>query len=130
MLQSAKFMATEHEILKALADKGDCVIVGRAADIILEEQNPFSIFVCADEKTKLNRCHEKAENNEELTDKEILSKCREIDKRRADYRAMFTEKKWRDASGYHLCVNTSGMEIKKLIPSIANYIENWFSEVK
>ena len=128
MLQSAKLMASEHDLLKKIAREGDCVIVGRAADVILADEKPFSLFVCADEDSKLKRCHEREEKQENLTDKEILRKCREIDKRRASYRAMFTDRKWGDASGYHLCVNTSGKEIKTLIPGILAYIEAWFSE--
>lgn len=35
---------------------------------------------------------------------------------------MFTEKKCGDASGYELCINTSGKDIKSLVPVIASYI--------
>lgn len=129
-LQSAKLLASEHEIIKSLAKKGDCVIVGRAADVVLAGEDVFSIFVCANAQSKLARCHARAQAGEVMTDKEMLRKCREIDKRRASYRGMFTDKKWGDASGYHLCVNTSGKEIKALVPAIADYVEKWFAEGK
>ncbi|MBQ7921593.1 MAG: cytidylate kinase-like family protein [Clostridia bacterium] len=128
MMQSVQIMSAEQEIIKQLADKGDCVIVGRAADVILEEYKPFRIFVCADEKSKIERCKARAEADEKLSDKEILRKCREIDKRRASYRKMFTEKKWGTASASDLCINTTGKEIKTLIPALLAYVEAWFSE--
>ncbi|MBQ7969291.1 MAG: cytidylate kinase-like family protein [Clostridia bacterium] len=128
MIQSAQIMASEHELIKKIASEGNCIIVGRAADVILADMQPFSIFVCADDETKLQRCRARADSDEKLTDKELLRKCCEIDKRRAAYRKMFTGKKWGEASGYHLCVNTSGKEIKQLVPGILEYIQNWISE--
>lgn len=128
MLQTVQIMASEQEIIKKLASEGDCVIVGRAADIILAEHKPFRIFVCADEASKIARCIARAEANEKLGEKEMIRKCREIDKRRASYRGMFTNKKWGEASAYDLCVNTTGKEIKVLIPSLLSYIDAWYSE--
>ena len=123
MLQSVQIMASEQELILKLAEEGDCVIVGRAADIILAHKKPFRIFVCADEQSKLERCRARAEEDEKLSDKDILRKCREIDKRRAAHRKMFTEKVWGYAAGYDLCINTSGKEIKELIDPIVAYIE-------
>ena len=122
MLQSVQIMASEQELILKLAEEGDCVIVGRAADIILADKKPFRIFVCADEQSKLERCRARAEEDENLSDKDILRKCREIDKRRASHRKMFTERPWGSASGYDLCINTSGKEIKELIDPIVAYI--------
>lgn len=130
MMQSVQIMASEQEIIKKLAGEGDCVIVGRAADIILADHKPFRIFVCADESAKLARCRSRAGANENIADKEMLRKCRDIDKRRASFRRMFTDKKWGEASGYDLCVNTTNQEIKALIPAIISYIEAWHSEDK
>lgn len=126
-LQNVQIMASEHELIKKLADEGDCVIVGRAADAILKDKKPFRIFVCADERSKIERCLSRNENRETLSEKEILRKCREIDKNRASYRKIFTDHKWGDAAGYELCINTSGKDIKSLIPALANYIEAWFA---
>ena len=130
VMQSVQIMSAEQDIIKKLAASGDCVIVGRAADVILEEYKPFRIFVCADDASKIARCRSRAESNENLSDKEILRKCREIDKRRSSYRRMFTDKKWGDASGSDICINTTGREIKTLIPSLSDYIEAWYSEEK
>jgi cytidylate kinase len=128
MMQNVQIMSAEREIIKKLAEEGDCVIVGRAADVILAEHKPFRLFVCADEKAKLARCIERAEAGEKLGEKDILRKCNDIDKRRASYRKMFTEQKWGEASAYDLCVNTTGKEIKRLIPALISYIETWYSE--
>ena len=43
--QSMTVFSEQHKLLKELADKSDCIIVGRCADYILRDDNPFSICV-------------------------------------------------------------------------------------
>ena len=45
--------AVQQRILRGFAEAGDCVIVGRAADIILEEFMPFNIFVYASMEARI-----------------------------------------------------------------------------
>lgn len=126
--QSMQITAAEHEIIKRVAKEGPCVIVGRAADAVLSDMAPFNIFVCASEESKLARCRERAKSGESLSDKEILKKCKEIDRERRAYHEAYSLKKWGDAASYDLCINTSGKEIKALIPAIAAYLKAWFAQ--
>ena len=121
-------MITEHEIIKQLAKQKDCVIVGRCADVILQEMNPMNIFVYADRASKLRRCQERSNDNEHFSEKDLVRMMKQIDKERAAYRSMFTEKDWGDKKFYHLCINTSGREIKRLIPAVAEYVKQWYDE--
>ena len=130
MMQSVEIAAAEHELLKQLAAEGDCVVVGRCADVVLEELSPFNIFVCAEESAKLARCRSKAGRDENLSDRQLLRKMKESDKRRRDYRAMFTDKKWGEGGSYHLSVNTTGKSIKDLVPGIVAYINAWYDAEK
>ena len=43
----------QHDIIRELAGKSDCVIVGRGADYILRDANPFRVFVYSDDESKL-----------------------------------------------------------------------------
>lgn len=128
IVQSAEIINAEQELIKKLAEQGDCIVIGRAADVILSKYNPFSIFVCADEQSKIARCRARANNGEDLTDKQILRKCKSIDKQRKNYREMYTSAKWGNASSFNLCINTSGKEIKTLIPAVITYLNMWFEE--
>ncbi len=119
-------LAKQHNLIKKLAKKGDCVIVGRGADVILSEFEPFRIFVYADTESKIERCKKRSGDDEEISEKELLRKIKKIDKARAENYSFITDKPWGNKEAYDLCVNTSGMEIKKLIPSITQYIETWF----
>lgn len=118
-------LVAQQKVLKEIAKNGNCVIVGRGANVILEEYNPINLFIYADLESKIKRCKLKGEG-EELTDKELKNKIMQIDKDRKNYHKLISNLEWGDKRNYHLCINTSGIEIKTVIPSLAEYIENWF----
>ena len=49
----------QHELLRELSCKSDCIIVGRCADHILREQKPVRIFAYADMESRIKRCMER-----------------------------------------------------------------------
>ncbi len=126
--QSMKVVLAERDVIKRLAAQGNCVIVGRCADILLSDMAPLNIFVYADCASKLERCGKRAAAEENLSAREMQKKIKKVDKERAAYRALFTEDKWGNKESYHLCINTSGKEIKHLVPAIAMYAKAWFEE--
>lgn len=128
-LQSSKvdLLLEQKKVIEEIASLGkDCVIVGRNADVILEKYKPFNIFVCADEKTRLARCLERADENEKLTEKELIRKMRSIDKVRSQTREIIAGSEWGERSSYNITINTSGWEIKELVPAAADFAERWF----
>ena len=109
----------------------DFLIVGRNSDILLQKYNPFNMFIYAEMEAKVNRCLSHVQKNgEDLTAKEVEKKIKQIDQSRAKYREFITDCKWGKKEYYDLCVNTSGMEIKSLIPTIAAYTKVWFEQHK
>ena len=54
--QGAWIFREQCNILKEMAEKSNCVIVGRCADYILRDYDPFRIFVYADIEKKIARC--------------------------------------------------------------------------
>lgn len=117
----------QKKIIEQIAKVGkDCVIVGRNADVLLSEYNPFNIFVCADMDAKVRRCLDMADENENLSRKEMERKIRSIDKNRSQAREIITESKWGDRASYHLVVNTTDWTIKELAPAVKTFIECWF----
>ena len=98
--QSLQIANAEHNLIKELASKGDCVIIGRAADVVLKEFNPLNLFVYADLESKIKRCRERSEENEPLTDRKIKNMCRDIDRCRANYREIFSDTKWGQRESY------------------------------
>lgn len=126
MFQSARLLGREHRIIRELAQQGDCVIVGRSADAILEEMNPFKLFVYADMDAKIARCRARATVGENLTDKEYERRMRQVDKARAANHDFSAHYSWGDRAHYNLCLNTTGMDIKATVPQLAQIIDLWF----
>lgn len=121
-----KIIQSQNDVLRELAQKSDSVFVGRCADVVLDKFDPLKIFVYADLETRLARSKATAPENEHLSDKELLKKIREIEKKRTRYYRAFTERTWGAKENYHLCVNTSGKVIKDLVPSVAEFCRAWF----
>ena len=121
-----EILVAQTKILKQIAEKGNAVIVGRGANSILREYNPMNIFVYASMESRINRCKEKAKPDENLTDKELEHKIKSIDKNRKSFNDLISNIEWGEKENYNLCINTSNVEIKTIIPSLADYIENWF----
>lgn len=117
----------QKKVIEEIAALGkDCIIVGRNADVILREYRPFTLFVCANQQAKLQRCKERAPEGEDLSEKELLRKMKQIDKVRAETREILTGAAWGQRESYHLTVNTTDWEIKELVPAVADFAQRWF----
>ena len=125
-------LVKQREIIEEIAAEGnDCVIVGRDADVILHDRNPFRIYVCADMESRLARCvryEEKKEPEERLTEKEILRNIRRIDRNRRQTREVLTGKTASDGSTFDLTVNATNWDIKKLAEAVAEFSGRWFEK--
>ena len=106
-------------IITEMALKSNCVIVGRCADYILKEYEPFRIFVYADMNSKIKRCREKSAEDEKFSDKELRQKISAIDKKRSKYYEFYTGHPWGDKLNFDLCINTTQTVIKEMVPVIA-----------
>ncbi len=117
--QECNVFAEQRNIIREMAERSDCVIVGRCADYILKDMDPFRIFVYADMESRIDRCRRKAPEDENLTEKELKKKILSVDKNRARYYEYYTDQKWGDIMNYDLCINTSTAEIKRIVPIVA-----------
>ncbi len=123
--QRPNLLAEQAKIIRELAGKEDCVIVGRGANALLREKKPFNIFVYADMTAKRTRCRERAAEDEQFSDRELEQKIRQIDRARAATYELLSGRPWGDKKEYHLCINTTGAELKAVVPHIAAYIKAW-----
>lgn len=108
------------KIIKELAEKESCIIIGRCADYILKDRDDvLRLFFYAPLKDCLVRAHELSGESE----KELLKKIQKIDKYRADYYKYYTGNDWNDTRNYDFCLNTSSMSYEKLIDVVKSYIQ-------
>ena len=122
MPNTTNLFVEQNKILKEVAEKGNCVIVGRAASTILQDYEPFRLFVYADMPSKIRRCQQRMAQGETMAEREMERKIKRIDGERARYYELFSDLSWGDKAGYDLCVNTTGISIKTLVPAIEQYI--------
>lgn len=119
-----KILLEQHKIICEMAEKSDCVVVGRCADYILRDHGPFRIFVYAGMESKIMRCRKKAADDSDLTDQELRRQIAAIDRNRAAYYRNYTGLQWGEKKNYDLCINTTDVVIKEIIPSLAQLLHS------
>ncbi|EMS72510.1 cytidylate kinase family protein [Ruminiclostridium cellobioparum] len=94
----------QSKVIKEIADKGACVIVGRCADHILQgKENCIHIFIHAPFKQRVRR----AMGEYGLKAKDAEQAVQNNDVARESYYNHYTGAKWGDAHYYHLSINSS-----------------------
>lgn len=113
------------KIIKELAQKESCVIVGRCADFILKDMdNVLRIYVHA----PLDDCIKTVESLAVCPKKQIKNYIQTIDKRRSAYYHYFTGCDWKDADNYDLCLNTSHLNRDQCIKLVKAYLQIKFGD--
>ncbi len=118
------------EVLEDIVKIGnDCIIIGQDADVVLKNEDPFKIFVCADLSARIQRCMERAEGVEkEFSEKKMARNIKRIDKYRAQTRELVSGSKWGQRSGYNLIINSTGWKMKDLAKATADFIRSWYND--
>jgi len=96
-------------VIKELAEKESCVIVGRCADHILRDRsNCLKVFIFAAKETRMKRLIDEYG----MSEKEAKTKLEKLDKGRANYYKHYTGESWGQVENHDLCINTdvSGIE--------------------
>ncbi len=110
----------QFDSIRALAEQGACVIVGRCADYVLEKYPcVVNVFIHADLQKRMERVAEY--DNVSLA--EAKSRISKSDKRRANYYNFYSGKKWGVAGTYDLCINSSVIGYDNAVDLIAAFVE-------
>ncbi|MCC8159876.1 MAG: cytidylate kinase-like family protein [Oscillospiraceae bacterium] len=106
--------------IKEIAERENCVIVGRCADYVLRDtDNVVKVYLYA----PLRDCMRRVIRLYELNPEDAKSLIRSMNKTRGDYYFHNTGKVWSDPVHYDLCLNTAGLDTKRCIEIIKNYID-------
>ena len=118
--QRQTVMREQTRIIREMAEKTDCVIVGRCGDYILRDFRPFRIFVYADLDHRVQRCMERRTKQEDYSTEVMKKKILSVDKNRSKYYEFYTEQKWGDCLNYDICINSSGRSIEGIAQLLLN----------
>ena len=110
----SELLVEEKRIIDEIASKNrNFIIVGRNADILLKDY-----------------CLEKSTEDKKPSVKEIEKQINKIDKGRASTRSIISETKWGECTNYHMTINTTGWQIKELVPIVIKLSELYFDNKK
>ncbi len=94
------------EIIKNLAEKESCLIVGRCGDYILRDKGDcLHIFIYSDMEDRAKRILERYGESEKPVQKRIADK----DARRKVYYSHYTDRLWGIPQNYDLCLNSGAL---------------------
>ena len=110
----------QSEVIKKLAKK-PCVIIGRCADYVLNNQkNVYRIFLYSDINGKLRRC-KKYYNLDKDAALKIMKK---TDRNRAKYYEYYTGHRWNDLSNYDIAINVDKLGVLGTTNAIYDVIKS------
>ena len=114
-----KIFLAQFDAIKNIAKEGPCVIIGRCADYALADfPNVVNVFLHADMQDRIVRIARR----HDLTDAKAKDLIIKTDKRRASYYNYYTSKKWGEAAGYDLSLNTATLGIDGTIHMIREFV--------
>lgn len=110
----------EAELVKEIAEKESCVIIGRCADFTLSNRKDvLKVFVYSDMENKIKRVTEIYGLNKSNAEKEI----KKINKLRANHYKHYTEKDWNNSENYDICINSDYLGVEKSADLICNIVQ-------
>ena len=108
------------KIIKDLAAKESCIIVGRCADYVLKDvPGTLKVFIWAPHE----KCVETVIDMYSLSESEADKKIRKIDKHRSEYYHYYTGREWDNVRNYDVCLNTAELTFEDCVKIIKSCIE-------
>ena len=107
----------QFELIKDLAEKGPCVIVGRCANYLLRDRDDvLDVFIHAGFDYRLKRTIEKLGLPENKAEKVL----KQADKGRKEYYSYYTGMDWEDPDSYHLVLNSDKLDFDLCVELICD----------
>ena len=113
-------VSAQFEAMRNIAEKGNCIFVGRCADYILRDHDDLiSVFILGDMDERL-KCLERRQGLDEV---EARKKIKEVDKDRSSFYRYYSDQTWSDAQNYDMCINSSKLGVEGTVQVILDYIK-------
>lgn len=114
-----KVFLIQSEVIRKLAAKGPCVIVGRCADYILREHpGSVNVYIYSDMEDRVER----ATTYYNLSADRAREQIQKMDKKRATYYNFYTNQKWGRAENYDLSLNSAKIGIEGCVEVIRSFV--------
>lgn len=118
-----KAFIAQSEVIKEIAAKEDCVIIGRCADYVLsDEQRLLRVFLYGDKQDRLNRIINDYGYKADSAEAEL----NRIDKGRTGYYKYYTGMSWNDIRNRDVAINTSKSGIETAVKMLKDFADTYF----
>jgi cytidylate kinase len=115
---SDRLFEIQKQVIRKIGEKGNCVIVGRNANMILKEfDHTLHLFVHADPHWRLERMKKKMPN---LKEAKVTEQIHAIDRTRKKYCSYYTNTEFGVADYYDISLNTGTIGIANCVDIICN----------
>ena len=106
----------QSEIIRNLAQKGPCIIVGRCADYVLRDQvDLINVFICAEKEDRKKRIA----GIYGLTERKAAERIRKTDRERRFYYEMHTGLEWGSINSHQMLLNVSMLGMDRIVEILA-----------
>ncbi len=107
--------AAQFDAIRALAEQGNGIFVGRCADYVLRSRTDLlRVFIQAPEDMRIREMMQRRE----LTEDQAKKLVRQVDKDRASYYRYYTDQVWGDRENFDLCINSGKVGVQGAVQLI------------
>ena len=107
----------QRKVILELAEKGNCIIVGRCADYILRDKaDCLRVFISADIRKRAEHIIQAYGESEVAPEKRLRDK----DKRRSAFYTYHTDMEWGAPRNYHICLDSGTLGMEKCAELISS----------
>lgn len=116
-----KVFLAQSAVLKEIASRGSCVIVGRCADYVLrDDPGLVTIFV----RASINDRLQYAIDHYNLPQEKALERIKRIDRSRTNYYKYYTSRQWGSVENFDLVINSSFTGLEGAVEIIKAMMKN------
>ena len=100
------------DIIRKLAERVPCIIVGRCADFVLRDhKNCINVFICADWEDRVERIAKKYD----ISQRKAADKIKKMDRERRNYYESHTGQEWGSIDSHHMLLNVSRLGMDRTV---------------
>ena len=120
-----EIFSIQENIIRDLAKKESCIIVGRCADsILMDMENHLNVYVYAPVEARLRNCTEILKMDEKIAHKMI----REVDRSRELYHRRYCPEYNGPSTNKDLMIDSSRFGVDRTVSILANIVNDLFGE--
>ena len=120
----SKYVDVITNVIKEFAEKGDVVILGRGANLILGgDPRVVSVLFVADLETRIERMAKKWGLKGKKGLEEARKKVIDSDYARAAYNTYLYDSEWNDPLNYDMVLNTTGITVQQSAEAVMSLFE-------